>query len=1032
MGSNRWMYIAILGVTLTAGPGCDGGAGDGQGGSLGGPGAKSYQVLEEGTGEPLAEPMWTYTVGSRLSDYVVRGYRFHGEDVAQLTKGDEMSTWRGWLQSGEDGLLEVGDVRHGMYPKPRTLMPPEPRIGQSWFTSPWGLADDRVVKMGKNPLGDSQDHNGETVTLAGWTSHAPWGDGRQGYTIFGWREVVERQTDLHGHEAMLWVPGIGPVAPALLPHSSADAVILDASQPRPEAGPRLKLKPAMDDSLVADSFRPGAIDLLALPGGGYQVLLAGDGALTQIVVGEAGGGVVTMASPSSVCLRLEGSDFHELEDPQTCPHPNTHFVRADGSLLELPEEQFIQYDGMGNIIDAWWEHHGAYVEEDGALIHFSGRRGNEGERGFPEEAESRSLGFEDGTSVPVERWKYQRSDDGAVVFQTGRSVATWDGDRTLSRPLLGPLYERWSVRADASGYEFYDVTADGRLREVLLRPEGVSFRPIGQLDLPKKHAARAAVRVEGDRYLVFTHTGDVGHDSQWYHEKEVGYEHMEWKIENYWVDPDFGDAHLWFVDGPGEALELQHPPISETVTVTPVNRNLEVCWSPLYGPPETEGWDLAGFPAHDVLVDAARNCLLLVRHPVRVAPVRMLGANWAHGPLPTVGRARIGTVAEGHDDGWIATAVPKGYGDPLRMVTSSAIYWPDPADPWGPAFPTAGVNPRLEQGWGGVFYSANQSLMIVDPEHGAGEVPFYTGPTLRLSEEGAGTHQFDVVDADGWQLINHFGPHELADGIGSAGVQGRGALMQDVVYFIPEEGVSGGSASMHRTLEPPMLPTPDSPWRHEAYLKDQTLCGHLGDDTLYCIRDGVQQELSGVENLSSGQWWITDLDVGVPPKEGCTGDCAPGMIWLLGVDAADPVVRMLDARDMGLEEYPLVDFLPDFPEAPEQVRVETLHRIPDFASRPQVGQRPCSLIGATTPDGPWYWVACFGSETPEHLHGPMRLELPKDMPWAAQVAEKPLPHLRPIQEVTQAWVSLDDFRYISLELGDVTDSMVDASTPPHR
>ena len=535
------------------------------------------------------------------------------------------------------------------------------------------------------------------------------------------------------------------------------------------------------------------------------------------------------------------------------------------------------------------------------------------------------------------------------------------------------------------------------------------------------------MRVDGDRYLVFTHTGDVGHDPQWYHDKEVGYEHMEWLIEDYWVDPDFGDAHLWFVDAPGDPLELQLPSIAETVTTSPVNRNLEICWARSYGPPETEGWDLAGFPAHDVLLDVERNCVLLVRHPARVESVRMPGANWAYGVLPTAGAARIGTRATGHDDGWIATAIPKGYGAPLKVVTSNALYWEDQTDAWGPAFPTAGVNPRLAQGWGGLFYSVNQPLMIVDPEHGAGEVPFYTGPTLRVSEEGAGIHQFDVVDAEGYRLYNHFGPHELADSVGSAGVQGRGVLMQDVVNFIPEEGGSGGSSSFNQALDPPTLPTPDTSWRHEAYLKDRTLCGHMGDDTLYCIREEVQQELPGVSNLSSHQWWITDLDFGAPPKEGCNAACAPGMIWLLGADASDPVVRMLDARDMGLEDFPLADFLPGFPADPEEVRIETLHRIPDFGSRAQVEQRPCSLIGATTPDGPRYWVACFGSEAPEHLRGPMRLELPEDMPWAAQVMEKPLPHLRPIQETTLAWVSLDEFRTISLELGDVTDYMVDAA-----
>lgn len=1024
-------------VVVVAFVGCDG---DGGGGGTGAGGGVSYDLLSPGTA-PIEEPMWAITVGSRIGDYAVRSYRLAGEDLVQLVQGDEYQTWRGWLKETEQGLLEVGDVRDWVYPKARMLLPAEPLLGMSWFTSPWARADDRVVKLGENPEGDSPAHNGETATLEPFATSAPWGEGRQMYTIFGWRDVYLRTSDLDGGGGMTWIEGVGPAPVATVPDGEHgwDAVVLDEPMPRPDPGPTVKLEPALDGSIMAECFRPSGLDVLTLPDGSLQVVLSGDGLVNKIMSSDMGSQGVYLAEPIDFCWTYRDGAFAEQPQGEACRYPTTNFVRSDGTLVKLPEKRVEYHDMYGNITDVAFVPMGAIVEQGGRLIHLCSERLDAWDSPSVGVNEGRVVTWSNGDSVPAGVWRHQLADDGSQVFRVGRELSVWDEEGALGDPVKGPLPTRWHLYNSAAGEELYHVTADGRLREVSLQPDGVRYRPLAQLDLPDEHVARAAVRLEGDRFLVFTHTGDVGYGPQWYHEKEIGYDVMEWRIEAEWVKPDFGEGHLWFAEIPLSDPAPQLPPIADVVTITPVDRNLEVCWPSAYGPPETEGWTLAGHEPYAVLADEERNCLLIVRHPARVAPVRLPGAFWAEGPLPTVGNVRLGTTTEGSDDGWNGAAWidPIRPPDGIERVSSANIFWDDLADPWGPSFPAAGVNPRAEMDRGGLYYAGNQPLEIVDPEHPSEGPPYYTGAYMRLGADGVETYAPGGIDHDGsYREVYDLGPHELIDKLESTGVQGGGILFQDTVtsYWDYTDENTGYGRGMNRFIDPPALPTPETPWRHEAMLMDRTLCGHLGSDTLYCIDADGQRELTGVTHLSERQWWVTDVapepENGVCPANFETVDCPNGRIWLLGADEDHSVVSLFDPAAMEVTDFVLVDLLPELPATPDQLRLDVFHRVVPYSMRKEAFQSPYGLVSATTPDGPRFWMLRFGPDEPTLVWGPRRLEIPADVHWGAHVMAEVLPRLRPLQETDNAYFALDEVRVVSLVLGDVTDFVVDAVSEP--
>ena len=168
-----------------------------------------------------------------------------------------------------------------------------------------------------------------------------------------------------------------------------------------------------------------------------------------------------------------------------------------------------------------------------------------------------------------------------------------------------------------------------------------------------------------------------------------------------------------------------------------------------------------------------------------------------------------------------------------------------------------------------------------------------------------------------------------------------------------------------------------------------------------------------------------DLDFGDGPIDGCSSDCPEGMIWLLGADAEHPWVTRLEANNMGVIEFPLAEILPGFPVAPDVVRIESLHRIVPFNMRDEANQKPFGLVGASSPDGPLYWMVRFAPNQPEVVWGPRTLDIPADVRWGLEVMADPLPHLRPAQEIDKPYFVEDEFRVISLILGEVSEYMVD-------
>ena len=1008
-----WIVLALV-MTLGGPAACD--SGDGEGGGSGN--ATTFELRSEGKGEAFAAADFLPTTGSRVGQYMVRAYRFSGEDYVQLTEANERLAQRGWLKLTDAGLLEVGNIRYGLYPKARMLIPAEGRAGMSWFTSPWGLDDDRIVKNGENPEGDNPGRNGEEASFA---------PSEVGPTAFGWKKLWHRSSDLSGADLSIWTEGAGFVGYTTSGGGvSLDAVLLDEDAPRPEPGPTVALQPAMDDSLFVDCFRPSGLSVLQREDGDLQVVLSGAGLLQKIMVGTGGGDSVYLPEPASLCYAVGPDGWRELGDSE-CVGASRVLVREDGSHVTIPQERIEYHDAFGNILDVKYVPHGALVEQDGALIHLTDQRVDECDRGPCPDPEVRVVTYPDGSHPSGGPWLFQTADDGRRVFEVGGAVATWDGEAGFSSPWRGPRVDQYHLRNTAAGHELFHVTADGRLREVLLRPDGVEYRALAQLDLPDRHIATAAVRLDGQRFLVFTHTGDLGYTPQMYQEPEVGYEdYLEWRIENYWVEPDFGEAHLWIAEIPESDEPRQLPPISQTMTITPHERHLELCWPPVYGAGETEGWTLEGHEPFEVLWDDERSCLLVVRHPNRVAAVNVPGAFWAHGPLPTAGPATMATGDEGADDGWNATTVTdRIHGTDLFTAEDLAVVLG--------SFQLSGTNPRLTAGLaGGWYYDGDEPSSLNSPDDPPDSPDTWAGAQVVVDRGGVESQWMGGVGPDDGNFVPVFylGPHEPRDFFSSAGVQGGGILFQDTIesYWDAYDEDRGYGRGWFRFIEPPELPSPDTEWRHEVMLTDRTLCGHLGGDTLYCTDGAEQRELSGVARVHPRQWWVTEIapepEGGVCPANFETVDCPNGRVWLLGADAAHPEVTLFDPATMTVTDYALADALPGFPEAPTELRIETVHSVINFEARKTEIASPVGLVGAATPDGPRYWLVRFGPDQPEVFWGPRHLELPEDLAWAAQVQAKALPRLRPAQFQSLTYNPGEAFLVISHVLGDVTDYVV--------
>ena len=979
-------------------------------GSLGGGNAPSYTLISA-EGEPVEAPMWSLMPGSRLGDYVVRGYRFGGQDFMQLTKGDETQAWRGWIKVTDAGVLEVGDLRHGIYPRARMLIPADPAPSMSFSTSPWGLADDRVVKMGHNSWGDSAAHNRETVVLERNDLET---------NLLGRRGTWERATDLHGQVSEIWVEGIGPL-PSYLDENMSDyleTVILTEPQQRPETGPAVSLKPVMDGSLFADSFRPSQLDIVAQPDGSLQIHVGGEAVGSTMMVSDMGGGLVHLGGSAHLCLVYSDGDFYVQDEEAECPDPRAKFVRQDGSIVDLPAERVAHSVG-GNLQGVTILPFGALVEEDGKLIHLAHKLVET--RGMMHDVadERRVVTYPDGTIPSAGPWMYQIDDSGAIRFEVDWRPALWDGAAGFSHRQKAPRLGRWHLHNAAGNQRHFHVTADGRLRELVLADDGMHFIPIAQLELPHLHRATAAVWLEGNRYLVFTHTGDVGYDTQNYHVKEPGNDYMEWKIENEWVKPDFGDAHFWIAEVPGPALPAALPPISEAIALRRLGLHLEVCWPHAYGPVDPEGWRVAGAEPYDVLADDDRNCLLFLSHPGRIAP-----DSWVEGPLPGVGNARISTDAPQVDSGWVAMAWPIVNGPnfkELELVTST---------PYG----VPGTQPRLSHGaplwaYGRGIYYRNDDPEFIPPPPEAGDAPgFFMGVILRLTGSASEPVELSSVPGDGTYVGYYDDPSKYPPQVRMepAGVQGGGVIVDNANVV---DWYGGGTGGNPFSVESPTLPTPEPPWRLEVRLYRQTLCGHHGASTIYCVdSEGEQREITDVAHLSERQWWITDrypLPAGMDYLSECGKSCDDGRIWLLGADADHPLVSLIDPEAMTLTEVPLGDLLPQFPAAPKRLMVETMQRIVPPTWRPEHIESPYSLIGASTSEGPRWWLVEFGPEAPRVVWGPRWLEIPEETPWGAETMAEALPHLRPIQETDFAvgkW-DPDAMRITSHVLGDVTDLM---------
>jgi hypothetical protein len=980
----------------------------------------SYEILTSGQGDALAGPVPALNPGARLGQSFVRGYRFDGRDVVQVTGKRESETITGWLVAGEAGLLEVGDLRHGAFPASRMLLPTALVPGMSWRTDPFGLNPERIVPCAENPEGDSHAQDAETVTFTALMTPSPFVENFHQYTIWGWRGLWQRQSDIL--PVMTLVDGVG----LLSDWKVDDAVLPDSPVPLPDPGPTVALEPVPGGSLIATSYRPTGLAVMERTDGSFLLSIRGEGTGIQVNISDMGSVAVSYAAPGVVCLTYEDGQFYEVKEDD-CHDPESVLQRPDGSLVTMPNRRIELHDPYGNIMGVKYVTAGVLLETDEGIVHLS----NEPYDAWVEPDCSVDKGLvvslAGGSTAPGGIWKSQKQADGSYVLGFGGDasldlVAAWSGQDALA-PVNGPRLSSASARNSPAGNEYYRVTADGRLEEVLLRADGVRYRPLARLDLPSGHAVRAAVRLDGRRFLVFTHANDLGYDTQWYHENDYAVGGLVWKIDEK-LPPDFGEGHLWFAEVPESGAEPTLPPISETMTIAPYGRNLELCWPKPYGAAATEGWTLAGLPPQSVLVSKDGSCVLLVRNHLEVAPLKMPGALWAHGPIPTTGGALVATVAQGTDGGWIAAAVPPVSGDPdtTEIVTPDAIYWENPLDAFGPAVPMAGADPRLDAGRLGLWYRGYRPSLVV-PTPDTGLPPYYLGVINSISGNGgppgagSGITPFDKAGVA--QKMTPEDAPEPATAFESAGVQGGGLLLQDRVLHFAEylsEDVGYG-VGQDRFIEPPALPSPNTPWRHEGMLFHGTLCGHLGTDTLYCIDGTGQRELAGVGNVSERQWWVTQT---APPPAGLmcpnsvdNGGCKDGRFWLLGASKEKPWVTLFDPEAMTVTEFQLSDFLPGFPSGSKEMFVETTHlQVPMAQAQTQLAA-PVSVIGAASDAGPVYWAVRFGPDAPELLWGPTTFDFSLVPRWGEVVASQSLPRLRPLQGTWGAGVTAPQISVVS-------------------
>ena len=249
---------------------CLSGCGDSSDGGGGAPGGVSYQ-LHTVEGDVIPGPLWTIAPGTRFGNLMVRDYRFKG-------------------------VLEVGDLHYGMYPRARMLMPANPHEYMEFSTNPWGVEDDRVVKMGKNSHGDSQAHNREDVVLT---------RSEEDMTFLGTRRWWSRASNLDEESGATWMEGIGPVFNGETKDDprSMETVILTDPRPRVETGPTVQLTPALEDTLVSSSFRPQGLDVVAQPDGSLEVHLSGAGMLNKIMSSEMGSPMESYHMPAPGCTR---------------------------------------------------------------------------------------------------------------------------------------------------------------------------------------------------------------------------------------------------------------------------------------------------------------------------------------------------------------------------------------------------------------------------------------------------------------------------------------------------------------------------------------------------------------------------------------------------------------------------------------------------------------------------------------------------------------------------------------------------------